>query len=309
MGWLMPLPNNQTYDYSTAGLRAVRSEARSRRGFGLPSGNYKINQDPHERAKKSGVKLLPPGKAEAERAEAAKPKPVKPRKVTKVAAEPTPEEQMRWNDLALGGDGTGNALILAAQNHVMPWSQQQFLAPASGTQPRKLTEEAIQEVLLIIRDGGSRGDAADAVGVSRTLIGKLADNNEAFAAALTQAEALGKLELIKRVRYGDSNWQSAAWMLERKYRKEFSLNQNPEAEDKVVRVRQVVPNKALLPGGQRAGGDGTQLLPTAQELENQAKGTRVVQADDTPPGRTSVESGIDAVINPDGSEAPVRGQK
>lgn len=91
----------------------------------------------------------------------------------------------------------------------------------------KITPEKEREILAILAIGGSRNDAAEYVGVSRSTLHETIDRNEDFAERVKKAEADGKIKHLKKV--GDANaWQASAWFLERKYPKEYGLKQTLE---------------------------------------------------------------------------------
>lgn len=84
------------------------------------------------------------------------------------------------------------------------------------------SEENRKLVLDVLATGGSRNDAAKMAGTTRQTIGNEVRANPEFAAAIDAAEVHGKVSLIERVfNASEDDWKAAAWMLERKYPKEF----------------------------------------------------------------------------------------
>lgn len=185
----------------------------------------------------------------------------------------------------------------------------------------ELTEEDLQAALYIAREGGSRVDCASVIGVAEPTLIKLEARNPMWAAAFDRARTLSKLALIHRIRIGDSHWQAAAWMLERRYRKEYSANVPIEEENRIVRVRPVTPKVVALPGVE----DQKQLLGSGSDLEQAAvkRVTEEAVADGNvndseseqqkakmeQPGQTNIENGVDALIDLDGSTVQINTPK
>lgn len=96
--------------------------------------------------------------------------------------------------------------------------------------PRALADSALrEEVLKVLRSGGSRTDAAAKVRVHYQTLSHEVKRDPDFLAAVLQAEADGKLTLILRInKASTSDWKAAAWLLERKYWQEWS-KRNPDA--------------------------------------------------------------------------------
>lgn len=93
--------------------------------------------------------------------------------------------------------------------------------------PTSLTPEVQRSIITSVRRGNFRMTAAAAAGVHRNSLlswEKRGDEGEepyaSFAIALQQAEAKAEMALLRKVRTakpGVDLWQTAAWMLERRF--------------------------------------------------------------------------------------------
>jgi hypothetical protein len=95
--------------------------------------------------------------------------------------------------------------------------------------PTKLTRETIAAFLRHIRAGAFVTEAADAIGVHRSIIYDAIKRGEAkdpppgdahlveFAIAYRKADALAVINAVKAVRTGGSKWRGNAWWLERRH--------------------------------------------------------------------------------------------
>ena len=88
----------------------------------------------------------------------------------------------------------------------------------------KITPEKQREILAILAIGGSRNDAADYVGVSKSTLHDTIAREEGFSEQVKRAEASGKVRHLKKLEKAQA-WQASAWFLERKYRDEFGASQ------------------------------------------------------------------------------------
>lgn len=95
----------------------------------------------------------------------------------------------------------------------------------------KITVEDRNKILGAVGVGGSLNDAAKKIGVNISTLRRLRIADPEFAKAIETEEATGKLILIERVT-GSSAWQAAAWMLERKYGREYGRRERLEHSGK-----------------------------------------------------------------------------
>src|SRR5437016_3706044 len=86
--------------------------------------------------------------------------------------------------------------------------------------PPKIDAKAEAEILAILSHGASLRDAADYVGIDRSTLTRLKQRSRCFAQGVMQATAKGKIHLLMKISKA-TQWQAAAWMLERKWAKEF----------------------------------------------------------------------------------------
>ena len=91
---------------------------------------------------------------------------------------------------------------------------------AAAGRPRLIGDDERKQVLAVVGVGGSVSDAAGIIGVSVDTLQREMVQNRDFAAGVKRASKSGKLKLIQKV--GTStDWKAAAWMLERKWGKEW----------------------------------------------------------------------------------------
>lgn len=108
-----------------------------------------------------------------------------------------------------------------------------------------------QELFKLLAIGASRADAAGKVGTTRRTIWNECDRDPAFKLAVEQAEAEGKVELIKRVfAAGKKDWRAAFAMLQAKY-SEWSRN----AQD-------ATPNREIIRAYRKLGEQIRNTIPT-----------------------------------------------
>jgi hypothetical protein len=106
--------------------------------------------------------------------------------------------------------------------------------PSHPGRPLQLTPEAHKTVLSIIESGGTLAEAAEAIGVDRKQVYRWRDRGRAgepyfadFASNLQKATALFRGRARERIRQlGERtrSWTAYAWLLERRYPKEYGRN-------------------------------------------------------------------------------------
>lgn len=94
------------------------------------------------------------------------------------------------------------------------------MAGDGGEMAKASTDGDWQKVYAILAVGGSLDDAADYLEIARSTLNLRLEKNPQFRKGVDRATAKGKLRLIKKVGKAQP-WQAAAWMLERKWGKEF----------------------------------------------------------------------------------------
>jgi hypothetical protein len=95
-----------------------------------------------------------------------------------------------------------------------------------GPKPKYEDPKIIKPLLQAIEDGLTETDACHLVGIDPDTLRRWKAKEE-ICGAIKSAIARGKHHHIKRIKAGDQGWQSSAWFLERKYRKEFGKDAAP----------------------------------------------------------------------------------
>lgn len=86
--------------------------------------------------------------------------------------------------------------------------------------PRVTNEIVDARILATLAVGASIEDAADEVGIGRETIYRKRREDPVFGTRVLEAIARGKKKLIERVT-SSKDWRAAAWMLERRFGKDF----------------------------------------------------------------------------------------
>ena len=103
----------------------------------------------------------------------------------------------------------------------MPKNPRKPANPKSAAgRPRLIGDDERQKVLAVLGVGGSVSDAAGIIGVSVDTLQREMVRNRDFAAGVKRASKIGKLKLIQKVG-SSADWKAAAWMLERKWGREW----------------------------------------------------------------------------------------
>jgi hypothetical protein len=95
-----------------------------------------------------------------------------------------------------------------------------------GPKP-KIGESEKKQILAVVRIGGSLSDAAGAIGVCLRSVQNAMKNDARFCTGVKRARKMGKIRLIRKVGKATA-WQAAAWMLERKYGREYGRKETVE---------------------------------------------------------------------------------
>lgn len=120
--------------------------------------------------------------------------------------------------------------------------------------PQKIGEKERAEILENLEVGASLKDAAGAVGVDNATVYRLRRADPAFAKGVRQAVKKGKLKLIRTVATAET-WQAAAWMLERRWGRQFGRKDTvniKSRQEHIHQIRQDVAAVASDPEAMRA---------------------------------------------------------
>lgn len=90
-------------------------------------------------------------------------------------------------------------------------------AASKGGRPLVLTAAKKKIVIGLIEEGASRNLAAAHEGIATKTIASEMERDEEFLHGIKKAEAKCEMFHIRRIRRGDTRWQSSAWFLERKW--------------------------------------------------------------------------------------------
>jgi hypothetical protein len=90
-----------------------------------------------------------------------------------------------------------------------------------GGRPTKRTPEITDQICEAISYGLTDEEVAALVGIDDSTLTRWKKDPE-FCGAIKKAEAMRKLDRLKRIESGATGWQGTAWAMERLYPKEFS---------------------------------------------------------------------------------------
>ena len=95
----------------------------------------------------------------------------------------------------------------------------------------KMTPERVQIILEAIGNGMTQRDASMLASISEDTLCLWKRNNSEFSEQMGQKVIEYKQRLLEVIRKaGERDWKASAWILERKYKKEFSLEPKLEKE-------------------------------------------------------------------------------
>ena len=94
----------------------------------------------------------------------------------------------------------------------------------------KASAKTIAIILDAIKEGLTQRDASALAGISEDTL-SLWKKDSDFSEQIRQKQIEYKLGLIRNIiKAGEKSWQSSAWLLERKYKDEFSLKTKLDVE-------------------------------------------------------------------------------
>ncbi len=95
--------------------------------------------------------------------------------------------------------------------------------------PYKMTPERVQIILEALGDGMTQRDASMLAGISEDTLCIWKRTNSEFSEQMGQKAIEYKRKMMKRIeKAGEKDWKATAWLLERKFKRDFS--ENPQLE-------------------------------------------------------------------------------
>ena len=95
--------------------------------------------------------------------------------------------------------------------------------------PYKMTPERVAIILEALGDGMTQRDASMLAGISEDTLCIWKRTNSEFSEQMGQKAIEYKRKMMKRIeKAGEKDWKATAWLLERKFKKDFSAD--PELE-------------------------------------------------------------------------------
>ena len=118
--------------------------------------------------------------------------------------------------------------------------------------PSKFTEEVGRAILESLRSGAPRKYAAEAAGISHSIMAKRMEADPEFKTAVEEAEGSfvdSAIRSIQRAAIDPRNWQAHAWLLERRLPTEFGRQDRMklETENTLAQVRAAAEAEGLDP--------------------------------------------------------------
>ncbi len=93
------------------------------------------------------------------------------------------------------------------------------------TKPYKMTPERVKIILDALGDGMTQRDASMLAGISEDTLCIWKRTNSEFSEQMGQKAIEYKQKLMKRIeKAGEKDWKATAWLLERKFKKDFSTD-------------------------------------------------------------------------------------
>lgn len=98
---------------------------------------------------------------------------------------------------------------------------------AKTTKPYKMTPERVAIILEGLANGMTQRDCAMLAGIHEDTLCGWKCNNSEFSEQMGQKAVEYKQKLLKRITdAGEKDWKASAWILEHKYKNDFSPNAN-----------------------------------------------------------------------------------
>lgn len=107
----------------------------------------------------------------------------------------------------------------------------EIILGSEAGRPTKKTEQRVEALLQSLRAGASRQRSAALAGIHRDTLHEWMKQDPAFSDAIEKAEAFAEARFLSRVATAAENersWQAAAWILERRFPKEWSKREGVE---------------------------------------------------------------------------------
>lgn len=99
------------------------------------------------------------------------------------------------------------------------------------SKPYKMTPERVQIILEALGDGMTQRDASMLAGISEDTLCIWKRTNSEFSEQMGQKAIEYKQKLMKRIeKAGEKDWKATAWLLERKFKKDFSTDTKDQEE-------------------------------------------------------------------------------
>ena len=109
--------------------------------------------------------------------------------------------------------------------------------------PSALTEVMIDKICELLDLGLSRGKACIYVDYTLDKLGASMEKNDELSHRIKKAEVACELHHLDVIRNRYNGWQASAWMLERKYWKEYAASRRNEAsEDASSALKLIIAN-------------------------------------------------------------------
>lgn len=115
---------------------------------------------------------------------------------------------------------------------------------SNAGRPSRIDDDVRETILDAVADGLSVRRAAIIAGVSHTSVGRECDRNAQFRSDLKKAEAKFERVHLKRIASGAPQWQSSAWLLERKFTDRWGKRE-PKPQNNVNASAMFTPHASM----------------------------------------------------------------